>query len=122
LSLDSTAIASTAGLLLYRIAKAQGEFLGRIRAYGIDGYADPRNVFVPLNHNDGSNPRIPVEAPIPGVFIYRVKESVLYPNVNHYTDELVAYIFAHTKRTNPQSYPRLGDRPWNVCFLFLSSL
>jgi len=109
-----TAIASTAGLLLFNIAKANGEFLGKVRITGTDGYTDPRNVYIPVEHSDGSNPNIPVEQPIPGVFIFRVKESILYPNANHYTDYLVAHIQAVTKRTNPASYPRLGDRPWNL--------
>lgn len=67
-----------------------------------------------MDHADGSNPSIPVEEPLPGVFIYRPRQSPLYPSVSSYTDQLVWVIQQRTKRTNPSSYPRLGDRPWNL--------
>ena len=72
---------------------------------------------MPLDHSDGSNPGIPVEEPLPGVFIYRVRQSSSYPGIGSYTDQLVQVIQAQTRRTNASSYPRLGDRPWNVRFL-----
>ena len=66
-----------------------------------------------LSHDDGSNPDIEVKNPYDGVFIYRFSEGFNYPNANHYLDHLINYIFAHTRRTNPNSYPKPGDRPWN---------
>jgi len=60
---------------------------------------------------DGSNPGILVEEPIPGVFIYRMRQSPLYPSTGSYTDQLVQVV---QTQTNASSYPRLGDRPWNL--------
>jgi sodium-independent sulfate anion transporter 11 len=72
-----------------------------------------RNIFLPISHDDGSNPDIEIKAPYPGVFIYRFSEGFNYPNANHYLDHLTNHIFANTRRTNPNSYGRPGDRPWN---------
>ncbi|KAK2781266.1 Sulfate permease 2 [Emmonsiellopsis sp. PD_33] len=123
-------------ILLFRVVKAQGQFLGRVKVhsvlgdhvqdgdgkYGALGSNEPglpsnpssfRNIFLPLNHNDGSNPEIEVEQASPGIFIYRFSEGFNYPNANHYLDNLVSTIYKQTRRTNLDSYPRLGDRPWD---------
>lgn len=117
-----TTICVSVAVLLFRVVKANGHFVGRVKIHSVigDQYVDPqhadaeeRNIFLPLNHNDGSNPSIKPEQPYPGIFIYRFSEGFNYPNANHYTDYLTQYIFAHTRRTNPDSWPRPGDRPWN---------
>ncbi|PGH18638.1 hypothetical protein AJ79_00417 [Helicocarpus griseus UAMH5409] len=123
-------------VLLFRLVKAQGQFLGRVKihsvigdhiqdwdgkygAFGSNNGASSnnnpssfRNIFLPLNHNDGSNPELEVEQPAPGIFIYQFSEGFNYPNANHYLDNLVSTIYKHTRRTNLDSYPRMGDRPW----------
>ncbi|KAL2373820.1 hypothetical protein RJ035_003251 [Blastomyces gilchristii] len=125
-------------ILLFRVVKAQGQFLGRVKIHSVIGdhvqgsdgkhghsfeaneFSDSRandpssarNIFLPINHNDGSNPEIEVEQPSPGIFIYQFSEGFNYPNANHYLDHLVSTIYKHTRRTNLDSYPRLGDRPW----------
>jgi solute carrier family 26 (sodium-independent sulfate anion transporter), member 11 len=121
-------ISISAAVLLFRVVKARGHFVGRVQVHSVigdhlvedkfhdqtkphDGSA--RNIFLPIDHNDGSNPSIHVESPYPGIFIYRFSEGFNYPNANHYTDYLVRYIYANTRRTNPDSWPRPGDRPWN---------
>ncbi|KXT15073.1 hypothetical protein AC579_1506 [Pseudocercospora musae] len=128
-------IASSMALFLFRAFKAQGRFLGRVKVHSVIGdhliegqegkpgnvsigaENDPdksaRNVFLPINHGDGSNPNIHAEHPYPGVFIYRFSEGFNYPNANHYLDYMTQIIFKETQRTNPHSYPRPGDRPWN---------
>ncbi|KAL2218755.1 sulfate transporter family-domain-containing protein [Thermoascus aurantiacus ATCC 26904] len=130
-------ICVSAAVLLFRVVKARGQFLGRVKIHSVVGdhlldsdgkYGSPsraipplsddtdtayRNVFLPINHHDGSNPEIEVEQPYPGIFIYRFSEGFNYPNANHYTDYLVQTIFKQTRRTNLQSYPKPGDRPWN---------
>lgn len=106
-------VATSGALLLFRIAKADGEFLGRLSVKPIEGGVGASNVYLPLNHTDGSNPDVPVEQPHPGVFIFRFSASFLYPNAVHVTDQLTSYILQATKRTNPQSFGKLGDRPWN---------
>ncbi|KAK2765332.1 Sulfate permease 2 [Arachnomyces sp. PD_36] len=126
-------------VLLFRVVKAQGQFVGRVKVHSVvgdhlidtegkygalgtsDAQAQPgssndskyRNIFLPINHNDGSNPEIGVDQPHPGVFIYRFSEGFNYPNANHYLDYLVSTIYKTTRRTNPDSWGRPGDRPWN---------
>lgn len=127
-------ITSSMALLLFRVFKAQGRFLGRVKVHSVIGdhlvegedskgtlqinnSSDPeksaRNIFLPIDHRDGSNPSIRAEHPYPGVFIYRFSEGFNYPNANHYLDYLTDTVFKETQRTNPYSYPRPGDRPWN---------
>ena len=119
-----TTISLSAAVLLFRVVKANGRFLGKVKIHSVigdhDGHghydgvgsSDPdksvRNVFLPLSHHDGSNPEIEVEAPYPGIFIYRFSEGFNYPNANHYLDYMVSTIFKETRRTNPASYPRPG--------------
>jgi solute carrier family 26 (sodium-independent sulfate anion transporter), member 11 len=121
-----TTICVSVAVLLFRVVKANGHFVGRVKVHSVigdhlvdekdqspPGKDQTRNIFLPLDHNDGSNPAVHPEQPYPGVFIYRFSEGFNYPNANHYTDYLTAYIFANTRRTNPDSWPRPGDRPWN---------
>ena len=123
-------------VLLFRLAKAQGQFLGKVKVHSVVGdhlldgdgkYGSlganrtssndedhaHRSIFLPVNHADGSNPDIEIEQPHPGIFIYRFSEGFNYPNANHYTDYLVQTIFQHTRRTNPAAFRKPGDRPWN---------
>ncbi|GAB7354736.1 hypothetical protein MBLNU459_g5149t1 [Dothideomycetes sp. NU459] len=127
-----TTICVSAALLLFRVVKARGRFLGKVQIHSVIGdhlienddrngprpakeNADKaaRNIFLPLEHDDGSNPMIDVSSPHPGIFIYRFSEGYNYPNANHYLDYMVSSIFKQTKRTNPNTYGKLGDRPWN---------
>ncbi|KIV83751.1 hypothetical protein PV11_05746 [Exophiala sideris] len=123
-----TTICVSVAVLLFRVVKARGHFVGKVKIHSVVGdhlledkfHDNPsgtedsaREIFLPLDHRDGSNPSIQVEGPYPGVFIYRFSEGFNYPNANHYTDYLVEHIFATTRRTNTSSYPRPGDRPWN---------
>lgn len=126
-----TTICISVAVLLFRVVKAKGRFLGKVRIHSVigdhlmddegktagNGQSDPdkstRNLFLPISHNDGSNPEVDVESPYPGIFIYRFSEGLNYPNANHYLDYMVATIFKETRRTNPSFYPKLGDRPWN---------
>jgi len=129
-------------LLLIRVAKARGRFLGKVKVHSVvgdhlvdapsagkggfelrqrqlnrnssnDDDTNERTVFLPIDHQDGSNPEIELSAPYPGVFIYRFSEGFNYPNASHYLDHMVETIFRETRRTNTVQYARLGDRPWN---------
>ncbi|KJZ77866.1 hypothetical protein HIM_02503 [Hirsutella minnesotensis 3608] len=122
-------------ILIYRILKARGRFLGKVRVHSVLGdhvigddpkktvgeygtFKDPldnaaRNVFLPLDHGDGSNPEVEVESPYPGVFIYRFSEGFNYPNANYSLDYLTEFISQHTRRTSPDTFQRASDRPWN---------
>ncbi|KAI9894529.1 MAG: Sulfate permease 2 [Vezdaea aestivalis] len=120
-------IVSSVALLLFRVVKARGRFLGKVKVHsvldsqviggghgggkGSSGAA--RDLFLPIDHHDGSNPQVEVDAPYPGIFIYRFSEGFNYPNANHYLDDLTQRIFATTRRTNLNTYAKLGDRPWN---------
>ncbi|KAL8774739.1 MAG: hypothetical protein Q9209_000678 [Squamulea sp. 1 TL-2023] len=128
-----TTISVSAAVLLFRVVKAQGRFMGKVKVHSAVGdqfgkeekkYHDvpletkddensTRTIFLPLEHNDGSNPQVEPQSPYPGVFIYRFSEGYNYPNANHYLDYMVQTIFKQTRRTNPYSYPKPGDRPWN---------
>lgn len=90
-----------------------------------------RTGFLPIDHKDGSNPKVEVDQPYPGVFIYRPTEGFNYPNANRYLSDLTEHIFQHTRRTDPLRVGKLGvssksdlaiwpaqltrnqDRPWN---------
>ncbi|EER23757.1 Sulfate permease 2 [Coccidioides posadasii str. Silveira] len=122
-------IAASAAVLLFRTAKAKGNFLGRVSVYRVtpdnfprrgDGHAckeDPgwsvRDAFIPMEHQDGSNPLIDAQSPYPGIFVYRFNEGFNYPNQARYLDTLTAHIFKETRRTQLERYDKIGDRPWN---------
>ncbi|KAH7076651.1 sulfate permease-like protein [Paraphoma chrysanthemicola] len=131
-----TTVSVSAAMFLFRAFKARGRFMGKAKIHSvvgdhlIDRTDEPkrdssprktpqesedsvRNIFLPIDHHDGSNPLIELEDPYPGIFIYRFSEGFNYPNANHYLDQLTETVFAKTRRTNPHSYNRLGDRPWN---------
>jgi sodium-independent sulfate anion transporter 11 len=128
-----TTVCVSFALWAFRAFKAKGRFLGRAKIHSVvgDHLLDPsddkevhkktpsggedsvRSIFLPLDHHDGSNPQIQLEDPYPGIFVYRFSEGFNYPNANHYLDDLVESIFKKTRRTNPATYGRLGDRPWN---------
>ena len=120
-----TTICSSIAVLLFRLVKARGRFLGRVKVHSIAGDrlgesnergafdgndADKtyRNIFLPISHNDGSNPDVNVESPYPGIFIYRFSEGFNYPNANHYLDYMVDGIFKGTRQTNLQAYGKPG--------------
>ena len=121
-----TTIAVSAGVLLFRVLFAKGRFIGKVQIHSVvgdhlidpngnQGPLDPasaekhsRDAFLPLEHGDGTNPQIQVETPYPGIFMYRFSEGYNYPNANHYLDFMVHTIFKQTRRTNPNSYGKLG--------------
>jgi len=136
-----TTICISVALLLFRVAKARGNFLGRVKVRSVlgdhlvdgviekDGKANLavrknvpelnnadasiRNVFLPLDHQDGSNPSIELSRPYPGIFVYRFSEGYNYPNASHYLDYMVSTIFRETRRTDSTTYAKPGNRPWN---------
>lgn len=125
----------SAAILLYRILKARGQFLGKVKVHSVLGdhvikdnhrevvgqygtFEEPstsaaRNVYLPLDHGDGSNPDVTVSNPYPGIFIYRFSEGFNYPNANSSLDYLTDFIYARTQRTSQEFFERAGDRPWN---------
>ena len=127
-----TTVATSAAVLLFRVVKARGRFLGKVKVHSVvgdhviggdgkggtglnpasfgrgDSESSARDLFLPIDHHDGSNPQVDVDSPYPGVFIYRFSEGFNYPNANHYLDYLTSTIFRETRRTNPSTYGKLG--------------
>ncbi|KAN0061303.1 Sulfate permease 2 [Thecaphora frezii] len=116
-----TSVAASLALLLVRIARPRGRWLGVVRVH--HGSTSPdestvtlshRDVFVPLDDKDGlRDPSIRVEPPPPGVLIYRFEESFTYPNASHLADILIDKAKAETRPGRPLDYAKPGDRPWN---------
>jgi sodium-independent sulfate anion transporter 11 len=68
-------------VLLFRIARPGGAFLGRVKV-GVESLEDGkagrtvRDVFLPYGHKSG----VHVEPPPEGIVIYRFEESMVFPN------------------------------------------
>ena len=145
-----TTVSISAAVLLFRVVKARGRFLGKVKVYSVVGDdvtgrddgkygavgkhgpkpahasdSATREIFLPVDHQDGSNPQVEPETPHPGIFIYRFSEGFNYPNANHYLDYLTAVIMKQTRRTNPNLNMKLGvsipPPPPNRSFLPLFS-
>ncbi|KAI1462782.1 sulfate permease [Annulohypoxylon moriforme] len=131
-----TTVCISFAVFIFRVFQAKGRFLGiaKVRTVGDlrssrptsqsshqkttsvvreGGIPSERNLFIPINHSDNSNPRVPIEHPYPGVFIYQFSELFNYPNATRLLDGLTDGIFKQTRRTDPASLGKLGDRPWN---------
>ncbi|KAG7115663.1 Sulfate permease 2 like protein [Verticillium longisporum] len=127
-------VAISAAMLFWRILRGRGRILGKVKIHSVIGdhvigedhrqivgeYGtfDPqdnaaRNVFLPVDHGDGSNPEVELDNPYPGIFIYRFSEGFNYPNAAHSLEYLADYIFARTRRTNLETFDKLAGRPWN---------
>ncbi|KAL2129468.1 hypothetical protein VTI74DRAFT_7770 [Chaetomium olivicolor] len=118
-------ISISLALVLVRLARTNGRFLGQTRIYRInpsrrlspqnldrDGTpirstaanlaeepddTGPRDIYLPLDHHDGSNPDITISPPAPGVFIYRFPCGLNYMNQEQHMHRLVSYIKVHTR-------------------------
>ncbi|UJR07188.1 hypothetical protein I4U23_011476 [Adineta vaga] len=99
-------------LLLFRIAKGQGQFLGQLEL--ISNNSIKRNVYISLNHSDGINPMINPILTDNGIIIYRMYENFLYPNAVNYMEKLVKEIFEKTQNGKSFLYKNLGEQPWNL--------
>ena len=122
-------------LMLVRLARTKGQFLGKAQARRVvsekekcDAPPSPeptfesvmrkrqnsqKEVFMPLDRDDASNPEIKVESPYPGVFIYRFSEGYNYTNQAMHVDTLIQYITRKTTRTSEEYFEKESDRLWN---------
>ncbi|UNI13503.1 hypothetical protein JDV02_000243 [Purpureocillium takamizusanense] len=110
-------------VLLFRIARKQGTFLGiahvrRVRGekdLGPDGKSSHQShqVFLPLERRGPSNPNIKIDSPYPGVFVYRLSEGFNYTNQAYHVDTLTKYVMDRTRRMSPEEFERESDRLWN---------
>ncbi|KAH6895750.1 sulfate transporter family-domain-containing protein [Thelonectria olida] len=134
-SLETSIYVGTAlsiALLLVRLARTKGSFLGRVQAHRVVGEAgeevqtrsssstttlldekDSRDIFLPLNRMDASNPAIEVDTPYPGVFIYRFSEGYNYTNQAYHIDILLQHVMEKTRRMTEEHFEKESDRLWN---------
>jgi sodium-independent sulfate anion transporter 11 len=109
-----TSIAASIVLLLIRLARPRGAFLGKVSLERESGeQKEIREVFIPMKKNGINNPKIKVEPPAPGVLVYRFEESYLYPNCSLVNSALVDYVKENMRRGKDLSTVLLRDRPWN---------
>ncbi|KAH9905743.1 sulfate permease 2 [Xylariomycetidae sp. FL2044] len=126
-------VCASVALLLVRMRDAKGSFLGKADVYHISkdttipigGDSSPKTtpttatdaaakqIYLPLDRADGSNPDVAIVSPYPGVFIYRFTEGLNYTNAARYMDDLVLHIQKQTRRTTLHQSTKIGDRPWN---------
>ncbi|KAH9934918.1 sulfate permease [Fomitopsis serialis] len=110
-----TAIATSAALLLVRLARPRGYFLGKVKVRGSEkSDAESRDVYVPLNPKPSLlKAGVKVAPPAPGVIVYRFEESVLYPNAALLNTVIVDYVKENMRRGRDISAIKLSDRSWN---------
>ncbi|GAA5855608.1 hypothetical protein JCM8547_001614 [Rhodosporidiobolus lusitaniae] len=107
-------IAASAALLLFRIARPRGKFLGRVRVRADESNSTKtRDVYLPLNPDGVRRSAIPVEAPPSGVIVFRMEEAFLYVNASRYADQIADYARETTRNGQDYSLTSQGDRPWN---------
>lgn len=58
-----------------------------------------RQIFVPLDRRDGSNPRVEVDEVYPGIIVYRFPEGFNYTNYAHHMEDLESHVIRNTRRT-----------------------
>lgn len=116
-------VAASAALLALRLALSSGKLLGRVRIYRVNedelrsgngrlpenvAGAKTRDVYVALDHSDNSNPRIPIDHPYPGVFVYRFPEGFNYINSAKHMDNLTVQVYKETRRTLFDRFEKIG--------------
>jgi sodium-independent sulfate anion transporter 11 len=114
-------VAASAALLLFRLAKSPGRFLGRIETVpaprdsiaahvsaGAGAGEKGREVFITLDRSDLSNPKANIKSPYPGLFVYRFGESFNYLNSARHLDILTITIFNQTRRTVLDNFAKIG--------------
>lgn len=114
--LPQASVGASAALLLYRIAKPRGQFLGRVRVHpevGEGRHPAQRDVYVPLSPDGVRNPHVVVDTPPEGIIVFRLEEAFLYPNASRYVDQIADYAREHTRSGQDYTLVAPGDRPWN---------
>ncbi|KAI9318175.1 sulfate transporter family-domain-containing protein [Dichotomocladium elegans] len=97
----------SAVILLFRIARPHFSILVRVPLEDKDR-AIAEFLYVPENHP--SLTRFAEHLPR-GIIMFRIEESMTYPNSSYFTESLICYCKKHTRRSGkPLSK---GDRAWN---------
>lgn len=106
-----TSICASMALLLIRIARPRGYYLGKVT---LRSAAESREVYVPLKPKASLlNCNVQVTPPPPGIIVYRFEESYLYPNCSILNSNIVDTVRASYKRGVDFSQVKMSDRPWN---------
>ncbi|OAA60825.1 sulfate permease 2 [Cordyceps fumosorosea ARSEF 2679] len=112
-------------LLLIRIARSNGGFVGVARSRRAPREGEDissrlandlittKDVFLPFNRQDSSNPAVLLDTPYPGVFVYRLHDSYNYINQALHMDILQSYLMENTQRTSKEQLEHESDRLWN---------
>ena len=110
-----TVIIASLVLLLLRVARPRGRFLGKIKVHSQgQSESESREVYVPLNPRVTIvNPDLQVIPPAPGVILYRFEESYLYPNSSIANSTLVDHAKQTTRRGRDLTGVSASQRPWN---------
>ena len=113
----SIAILASLALLLVRIAKPQGEFLGTTTLTLVDdkGKQSTREVFIPLDLGDEGvlDIKTVVKPPAPWIVIYRLGESFTYPNASSVNMSIMEYFKDNAKRSPDLLDDGKKMRLWN---------
>ena len=113
----SIAILASLALLLIRVAKPQGRFLGTTTLRLVDnkGNESTREVFIPLELGDDGllNMRTVVKPPAPWIVIYRLGESFTYPNASSVNMSIMEYFKENARRSPQLVQSRQKERLWN---------
>lgn len=132
-------IALSAVLLLVRMSRTRGRFMGCVKVQDIRpaedagcgncrGYdsaeedlrmvdcclsSGPQQVYVPLDRRDGSNPLVEVNEVHPGVIVYRFPEGLNYTNCAHHIEDLEAFVIRNTSKTTEEAdrHPSVSYNP-----------
>jgi sodium-independent sulfate anion transporter 11 len=116
-------------LLLTRIARTPGQFLGVVRVkrhpersaqsndvlrnpIGTNAYSE-QLMYFPLDRETAFNPNVHIEAPYPGVFVYSLSEGFCYINQSYHLDTLFKHIRKNTKRIAEPVIKKPSERLWN---------
>lgn len=114
-----TSICTSLALLLVRIARPRGYFLGKVTLHLNKGDKkceplESRDVYVPLSPKAMlMNADVKVTPPSPGIIVYRLEESFIYPNSSRVNSTLVDHVKENMRRGIDMSKIKLSDRPWN---------
>jgi sodium-independent sulfate anion transporter 11 len=106
-----TSIGASIILLLVRVAHPRRNILGRITIQTGDGATT--RAYVPLEHDDFINPNVKVKVPSPGIIVYRLHESYIYPNASATDSQLVDYVRENFRRGLDMSNVSNSERAWN---------
>jgi solute carrier family 26 (sodium-independent sulfate anion transporter), member 11 len=107
-----TSIISSVALLLLRIARPRGYFLGKVTLRSAEQEA--RDVYVPLKPKASLiNGAVKVNPPAPGVIVYRFEDSFVFPNSSLLNSAIVDHVKENMRRGVDMSSIKVADRPWN---------